>query len=176
GSHDRHKDESIPPHYFDLPRNLGFEDNSIATDLAAIVDDPRWQRQFDAEREHKPLPWFNVRVEAQWLLGWFASQMEEMEDTTAAFEYVEPFMLEPMMADGTAGLVPLGVVIAWIMTKAGTQRVRLDDQEAWAAAVAELLPFLADETFKVRGFSETADNDVPSSIFALIDILSPLDM
>ena len=75
GSIDHHGDQSIPPNYFDVPRNLGFEDNTIATDLASIVDDPRWQKQFDAERENKPAPWVNVRVDFKWFMGWLTSQL-----------------------------------------------------------------------------------------------------
>lgn len=75
GSQDCHSDQSIPPHYFDVPRNLGFENNSISADLAVLVDDRRWQKQFDAERENRPSPWLNVRVDRKWLVGWLTKQL-----------------------------------------------------------------------------------------------------
>jgi hypothetical protein len=174
GSYDRNNDQLIPPHYFDVRRNLGYEDNSIATDLATLVDDPNWQKQFDVERETKPMPWLNVRVDSKWFLNWLAPQLAERAPPES--EYVEPYMIEPIDSESTAGLVPLSVAIFWIMTKSGTQRVRLNDKEAWATAVAALVPFLADGTIEMTGFSLTAGNTVPRAIFALIDILAPTDM
>ncbi|KRQ14253.1 hypothetical protein [Bradyrhizobium manausense] len=75
GSLDRTTDQAIPPHYFDVPRNLGFEDNSIATDQTIVASDARWQRQFDAEWREKPKPWVNVRVDFRWLVEWLAQQL-----------------------------------------------------------------------------------------------------
>jgi hypothetical protein len=75
GSHDHHSDQPIPPHYFDVPRNLGSEDNSIRTDAYIVAMDARWQKQFDAEWQRKPTPWFNVRVDRKWLVGWLTSQL-----------------------------------------------------------------------------------------------------
>jgi hypothetical protein len=67
GSLDHQIDQSIEPHYFDLPRALGGEINSIDTDLAECAENPRWHAQFDA---YTSKPWFNVRVDAAWLVGW----------------------------------------------------------------------------------------------------------
>lgn len=75
GSFDRHADEPIPPHYFDVPRNLGSEDNSITTDEYAVSASPRWQKQFEAEWQRKPTPWLNVRIDHNWLVAWLAPQL-----------------------------------------------------------------------------------------------------
>lgn len=173
GSSDRHNDQPIPPHYFDVRRNLGFEDHSIATDLATLVDDPHWHKQFDAESENKPTPWLNVRVDGRWLVNWLASQLEQVG---AGGEYIEPYMLEPMLGEENAGYVPLCVALHWIMTSRGTQLKRLDDEDAWRSAVAELRPTLTVKSFEVIGLPGTGGlpEVIPNSAFALIDMPSPL--
>jgi hypothetical protein len=100
-----------------------------------------------------------------------------MEEGRADSEHVKPYMLEPMVAEGTAGLVPLGVAILWIMTKSGILRVRLDDKDEWKIAVDKLLPYLADGTFEVVGLrgADGRPEVIPSKEFALIKIRSPLD-
>src|SRR5262245_31227826 len=88
-------------------------------------------------------------------------------------EYVEPFMLEPMEGGDGAGYVPLCVALHWIMTGRGSIRVRLDDATAWASAVAELRPLLAN--FEVIGLPGAGglSEVIPSAAFALVRILPP---
>jgi hypothetical protein len=74
GSLDRQTDQWIPSEYFDVPRALADEDNSISTDLAITADDPRWRKQFDAEVENRPQPWLSVRVDGRWFIDWLACQ------------------------------------------------------------------------------------------------------
>jgi hypothetical protein len=76
GSYDRQIDQWIQPHYFDIPRNLGHEDNSISTDPTVCVDDPRWQMQYDSERENKPMHWLNVRVDGKWFFSRLGSWLK----------------------------------------------------------------------------------------------------
>jgi hypothetical protein len=75
GSLDHQIDQTIEPYYFDLPRTLGAENNSVETDLAECAEDPRWHAQFDA---HTSKPWFNVRVDVAWLVGWLFPEPAEM--------------------------------------------------------------------------------------------------
>ena len=182
GSCDRQVDQSIPPHYFDIPRNLGHEDNSISTDMAVCADDPRWQKQFDAEVGNKPPPWLNVRLaDTRWFIDWLASQgLEYREDSlqpemATMGEHVEPCMLAPLESQDDTGLIPLCAALHWIMTSSGTELKRLDDEDAWASAVAELRPLLTNKGFEVIGLPGIGGlaEVIPSSAFALINIPPP---
>jgi hypothetical protein len=74
------------------------------------------------------------------------------------------------------GYVPLCVALHWIASGAGTMRVRLDDGEAWATAVAKLRPLLASGDFEVIGLpgSGGLSERIPSTAFATVNILAPL--
>jgi hypothetical protein len=91
-------------------------------------------------------------------------------------EYVEGFMVEPMGDPDAIGYVPLCVALHWIASGAGTMRVRLDDAEAWATAVAKLRPLLASGDFEVIGLPASGGlaEPVPSTAFALVNVLAPL--
>jgi hypothetical protein len=62
--------DTIPPRYFDIPRNLGDIDHSVATD---------WDQYSDTDFCHgfpgKHQEWFNVRVAGPQFLSWLASQL-----------------------------------------------------------------------------------------------------
>jgi hypothetical protein len=74
GSRDLENDQPIEARYFDVPRTLGHEDNSIETDFAKCVDDPKCQHQFDGQIG-KSQPWRNVRVNADFFLAWIGKKL-----------------------------------------------------------------------------------------------------
>jgi hypothetical protein len=102
--------------------------------------------------------------------------VEDRSEPSVASAHVEPSMLEPMEGTETAGYVPLCVALHWIATGAGTKRIRLDDSEAWAAAVAKLRPLLAGGEFEVIGVPRAAAlaEPIPGTAFALLNILPPI--
>jgi hypothetical protein len=69
GSRDRLSDQLIPQEYFDIPRTLDSEDNSVRADMERVRD-----AQFDAEMAN-PKKWLNVRVDGAWVADWLKSQL-----------------------------------------------------------------------------------------------------
>jgi hypothetical protein len=87
--------DTIPSRYFDIPRNLGDIDNSVATD---------WDQYSDTDFCHgfpgKHQEWFNVRVAGPQFLSWLASQLsfgsdeDELAKKTHQEEMEAPTQLE----------------------------------------------------------------------------------
>jgi hypothetical protein len=83
--------ERIPSEYFDTPRRLGSEDNSLETDPDKIPTD----KSTRARREHQK--WFNVRIDCGSLIAWLrgpsstnsenlAGKIDRHESSSAAQE------------------------------------------------------------------------------------------
>ncbi len=61
--------DTIPPRYFDFPRNLGDPDNSISTDLDRASD-----AAFSGAFHRKHQKWFNARVDGPSFVAWLMSR------------------------------------------------------------------------------------------------------
>ena len=128
--------------------------------------------RYDASDRREPFK--NVKLRRDDLLRLWPP-VPKQADFNPGSGFIEEEMLEPMRRPGTAGYVPLCVVLHWIMTRSGTARTRLDDEEKWKAAIDKLRPLLADGTIEVigirghGGLSETVANVA----FAVVRIPSP---
>jgi hypothetical protein len=66
------RSDQIPAAYFDTPRNLGRDDNSIETDLDLVS----WSG-FLSAREKEHVSWFNVRANGSEFIDWLAGTPTE---------------------------------------------------------------------------------------------------
>jgi hypothetical protein len=62
------RSDPIPADYFDMPRKLGHDDNTIDTDLDAVS----FPSDFIAAREKRHLGWFSVRVNGREFIDWLS--------------------------------------------------------------------------------------------------------
>jgi hypothetical protein len=169
GSPNKPSDSSdpIPRPYFDTPRQLGDQDNSLSTNLDALSDS-----EFTTAHAGGHQKWFNVRVEANFLVLWLRGFVPGREKEWP----VEPHMVEPMTRQETEGYVPLSSAILWIMTEGGKTRRLLDDNEAWLASADRLLALVSTGQVEVIGrtISGGTPKPISGSAFAGIAIGFPL--
>jgi hypothetical protein len=134
--------EPIPRPYFDTPRQLDDQDNSLGTNLDALSDD-----EFTIARAGGHQRWFNVRAETNslvlWLRGFVPARELELP--------IEAYMIQPMTKPGMEGYVPLSSALLWIMTNGGSTRMSLQDNEAWTAASNRLLPLISTGQVEIIG-------------------------
>src|SRR5258708_17003692 len=64
---------------------------------------------------------------------------------------IEPYMIEPMKREGTAGYVPLCAALHWIATSGGREPVHLEDKKSWESCVARLLPLISTGEVAIVG-------------------------
>jgi hypothetical protein len=84
GSRDRLSDQLIPQEYFDIPRTLDSEDNSVRADMERVRD-----AQFDAEMAN-PQKWLNVRVDGAWVADWLKSQLGIIPQQSSPIRKIPP--------------------------------------------------------------------------------------
>lgn len=89
---------------------------------------------------------------------------------------VEPYMVLPMMREGTAGYVPFCSAIHWIMTEAGQRARHLEDSQSWKASLASLLPLLSTGEVQIIGTPQGggAARLIEGEIFAGILVSEPM--
>jgi hypothetical protein len=169
GSPNRPGDSSdaIPRPYFDTPRQLGDQDNSVQTNLDALSD-----VEFTTAHTGGHQKWFNVRAETSSLVLWLRGFVPGREKEWP----VEPYMIEPMTRPGGEGFVPLSSALLWIMTDNGKTKRLLDDSEAWSEAAIRLLASMSTGQVEVigRSISGGTATAISGSTFSGIAIGFPL--
>lgn len=88
---------------------------------------------------------------------------------------IEDVHFEPMTAG--ASHVPLSAAICWLITRGGIEAVSARDDQAWKAAVNELLPRISDGTVEVIGRgADGVSSLLPPTAFASIRVPSPVSL
>lgn len=91
---------------------------------------------------------------------------------------IDEVMIEPLASEGSNGFVPLCTALHWIMTRAGTLRLTIDDQEAWDSACEKLFPLIHEGTIEIVGRASVNSlaEKIPGHSLALAKIDRPLNM
>jgi hypothetical protein len=87
--------------------------------------------------------------------------------------FVESGQIASLGRGRREGYVPLCTALLWIMTDCGARQIRIDDVDAWSAAVASLMPFLQSEEVQLTGLPRNGGlaATVPGHALALVKIL-----
>jgi hypothetical protein len=82
------RSDTVPPSYFDMPRNLGSLDDAIYTDLPRLSEASEGpSADWDAAIGGLHQRWFNVRVDRVHFIAWLASQAALDRDAIYAFDW-----------------------------------------------------------------------------------------
>lgn len=89
---------------------------------------------------------------------------------------IKSYMIEPMKRPGTAGYVPFCSVLHWMMTLGGTETVNLEDYDAWAKSINQLIPLISTGEIQVIGRPSSGGPSEPidGHLFAGIVVSEPL--
>ncbi len=130
--------------------------------------------KYDALDPHEPFR--DVKLRRDDLMTLWPVKTNVAPEPELSNRAITPDMLAPLAAAGSAGYVPLGVALHWIMTKAGTRSATVNDAGGWNTAVDSLWPLICSGEIELiglgpgRGLSER----IPPQTLSLIRVLPPL--
>lgn len=89
---------------------------------------------------------------------------------------IEPYMLQPMVASGNSGYVPLCSALHWIMTDGGVRKALIND-ESWAQTLEQVWPLICSNELELIGLpaGKGMTERIEGKSLTLVRVLAPLE-